>query len=262
MVDGAETAPLLAEADYPDRRGASPTSTASSPTSASSASSPSRSRRWAPTWPCSRPRGWPSASACPGFRCGPPRPSPTSAGCAPRSRRPASRRRGGREVASARRCRPAASELGLPAVLKPVDGSGQRGVSEVRTEGELAPAFERALAGFPHRRGRARALRRGRRADRQRLPARRRLLPDERHPAAPAPAAAARGLHRAPLPVRASRPSSERELFELAHRGQPRGRDRDRPVVCPAAARGRAAVGDRGRRAGSAAARTRSWPSS
>ncbi|HUK95805.1 MAG TPA: ATP-grasp domain-containing protein [Gaiellaceae bacterium] len=53
---------------------------------------------------------------------------------------------GGLEVGSSEEAVVGASELGLPAVLKPVDGSGQRGVSEVRAEGELEPAFERALA--------------------------------------------------------------------------------------------------------------------
>jgi biotin carboxylase len=37
-------------------------------------------------------------------------------------------------------------EVGLPAVVKPVDGSGQRGVSEVRRAEELPAAVERALA--------------------------------------------------------------------------------------------------------------------
>jgi biotin carboxylase len=37
-------------------------------------------------------------------------------------------------------------EVGLPAVVKPVDGSGQRGVTEIRRPEELAPAVERALA--------------------------------------------------------------------------------------------------------------------
>ncbi|HKD34975.1 MAG TPA: ATP-grasp domain-containing protein [Gaiellaceae bacterium] len=40
----------------------------------------------------------------------------------------------------------ALEEVGLPAVVKPVDGSGQRGVSEIRSERELASAVERALA--------------------------------------------------------------------------------------------------------------------
>ena len=37
-------------------------------------------------------------------------------------------------------------EIGLPAVVKPVDGSGQRGVTEIRSAEELAAAVERALA--------------------------------------------------------------------------------------------------------------------
>jgi len=40
----------------------------------------------------------------------------------------------------------ALAEVGLPAVVKPVDGSGQRGVTEIRSETELAAAVERALA--------------------------------------------------------------------------------------------------------------------
>jgi cysteine synthase A len=52
---------------------------------------------------------------------------------------------GGREVAGPDEARAAAAEVGLPVVLKPVDGSGQRGVSDVREERELAAAFERAL---------------------------------------------------------------------------------------------------------------------
>ena len=39
----------------------------------------------------------------------------------------------------------ALAEIGLPAVVKPVDGSGQRGVSEVRSAEELPAALERAL---------------------------------------------------------------------------------------------------------------------
>jgi biotin carboxylase len=40
----------------------------------------------------------------------------------------------------------ALEEVGLPAVVKPVDGSGQRGVTEIRRAEELPPALERALA--------------------------------------------------------------------------------------------------------------------
>ena len=40
----------------------------------------------------------------------------------------------------------ALAEIGLPAVVKPVDGSGQRGVTEVRSAEELPAALERALA--------------------------------------------------------------------------------------------------------------------
>jgi biotin carboxylase len=40
----------------------------------------------------------------------------------------------------------ALDEVGLPAVVKPVDGSGQRGVTEIRRAEELPAAVERALA--------------------------------------------------------------------------------------------------------------------
>lgn len=53
---------------------------------------------------------------------------------------------GGREVADPDDAMTAARELSLPVVLKPVDGSGQRGVSEVRAEAAISAAFERALA--------------------------------------------------------------------------------------------------------------------
>jgi biotin carboxylase len=50
----------------------------------------------------------------------------------------------GREISSPDE--QALEEVGLPAVVKPVDGSGQRGVTEIRSTEELAPAVERALA--------------------------------------------------------------------------------------------------------------------
>jgi len=50
----------------------------------------------------------------------------------------------GREITSADER--ALEEVGLPAVVKPVDGSGQRGVSEIRAAAELPAAVERALA--------------------------------------------------------------------------------------------------------------------
>jgi biotin carboxylase len=53
---------------------------------------------------------------------------------------------GGREVTDPEDALTTARELGLPVVLKPVDGSGQRGVSEVRAEGDVGAAFARALA--------------------------------------------------------------------------------------------------------------------
>jgi biotin carboxylase len=52
----------------------------------------------------------------------------------------------GREAEVFEEAEQAFHELGGPVVVKPVDGSGQRGVSEVRGEGELPDAFERALA--------------------------------------------------------------------------------------------------------------------
>ena len=52
----------------------------------------------------------------------------------------------GREASSFEEAEQAFHELGAPVVVKPVDGSAQRGVTEVRGEGELAPAFDRALA--------------------------------------------------------------------------------------------------------------------
>ena len=52
----------------------------------------------------------------------------------------------GREAAGFEEAEQAFHELGGPVVVKPVDGSAQRGVTEVRAEGELAPAFDRALA--------------------------------------------------------------------------------------------------------------------
>jgi biotin carboxylase len=52
----------------------------------------------------------------------------------------------GREAGSPAEAREAFAELGAPLVVKPVDGSAQRGVTEVRAERELDSAFERALA--------------------------------------------------------------------------------------------------------------------
>ena len=52
----------------------------------------------------------------------------------------------GREASVFEEAEQAFHELGAPVVVKPVDGSAQRGVTEVQGEGELAPAFDRALA--------------------------------------------------------------------------------------------------------------------
>jgi biotin carboxylase len=52
----------------------------------------------------------------------------------------------GREAASFEEAEQAFHQLGAPVVVKPVDGSAQRGVTEVRVEAELADAVDRALA--------------------------------------------------------------------------------------------------------------------
>ena len=52
----------------------------------------------------------------------------------------------GREATSFKEAEQAFHQLGPPVVAKPVDGSAQRGVTEVRSEGELPAAVDRALA--------------------------------------------------------------------------------------------------------------------
>ncbi len=52
----------------------------------------------------------------------------------------------GREAVTPEQAAAAFAELGPPLVVKPVDGSAQRGVTEVRAERELAAAAERAFA--------------------------------------------------------------------------------------------------------------------
>ena len=52
----------------------------------------------------------------------------------------------GREATSFEEAEQAFHQLGAPVVVKPVDGSAQRGVTEVRAEPELADAVDRALA--------------------------------------------------------------------------------------------------------------------
>src|SRR3954465_9856378 len=52
----------------------------------------------------------------------------------------------GRQANSYEEAEHAFHQLGAPVVGKPVDGSAQRGVTEVRAERELAPAVDRALA--------------------------------------------------------------------------------------------------------------------
>src|SRR5919201_3041424 len=51
-----------------------------------------------------------------------------------------------RDASSPDEAAAALAEIGTPAVVKPVDGSGQRGVTEVRAAEELPAAFERALS--------------------------------------------------------------------------------------------------------------------
>ena len=51
-----------------------------------------------------------------------------------------------RDASSPHEAAAALAEIGTPAVVKPVDGSGQRGVTEVRAAEELPAAFERALS--------------------------------------------------------------------------------------------------------------------
>ena len=52
----------------------------------------------------------------------------------------------GREATTFEEAEQAFHQLGAPVVVKPVDGSAQRGVTEVRGEGELPAAVDRALA--------------------------------------------------------------------------------------------------------------------
>jgi biotin carboxylase len=52
----------------------------------------------------------------------------------------------GREATTFEEAEQAFHQLGPPVVVKPVDGSAQRGVTEVQVEAELAPAVDRALA--------------------------------------------------------------------------------------------------------------------
>jgi biotin carboxylase len=52
----------------------------------------------------------------------------------------------GRELSNLDEASKALDEVGVPAVVKPVDGSGQRGVTEIRTAEELPAAVQRALA--------------------------------------------------------------------------------------------------------------------
>ena len=105
-------------------------------------------------------------------------------------------------------------EVGLPAVVKPVDGSGQRGVSEIRSAGELPMAVERALAAS---RAGAAVLERYVEGDEYTVNGF--LLEGEYFPMSvtqrllhPPPPLGVCMAHRYP-----SRFEAERELFELAH---------------------------------------------
>ena len=145
VVDGAPTAPLLAEADYPivrsftdvdgvladlERRGIEPTAVATM----------GSDQAVLPTARLAERLGLPAL---------PVRAAEIVAD--KRKMRAAFETAGlpaprGRDLTSADGAAAALGDVGLPAVVKPADGSGQRGVTEVRGEDELPAAFERALA--------------------------------------------------------------------------------------------------------------------
>jgi biotin carboxylase len=145
VIDGAETAPLLAEADYPivrsfadvegvlaelERRGLEPAAVATMGSDQAVL---------------------PTARLADRLRL-PGLPIDTAATVADkRKMRGAFAAAGvasppGRDLTGPHEAAGALAEVGLPAVVKPVDGSGQRGVSEIRSAGELPAAVERALA--------------------------------------------------------------------------------------------------------------------
>ena len=63
----------------------------------------------------------------------------------------------------------AADEVGFPAVLKPADSGGQRGVFRVESLDDVDAHLHEALAGVPDRRGDPRAVRRRHRDERDRV---------------------------------------------------------------------------------------------
>ena len=101
----------------------------------------------------------------------------------PQDRDAADARRGGDPAAAVRRGphlaegRAAIETVGLPAVLKPVDSGGQRGLFRIETPGDLESHLHSALAESPGRRGDPRGVRRRHRDERDRRRARRRRPP-------------------------------------------------------------------------------------
>ena len=152
----------------------------------------------------------------------------------------------GREATSFEEAEQAFHQLGAPVVVKPVDGSAQRGVTEVRAEGELADAVDRALAA-----SRAGAIVLEQYLDGDEFTVNGFLLEREYFPMSvtrrllyPPPPLGVCIAHRYPSLLR------ERGAAVRARaQGEPRGRARDRAVVRPGADARRPAVGDRGRRA-------------
>ena len=116
-----------------------------------------------------------------------------------------------------------------------------RGAGRRRAGARVRPGAR----GVTNRSGRARAVPRRRRVHGERLPARRRVLPDERHPPAAPSAAAARRLHLAPLPVAAA---ERGRAVRAGARHEPRGRPGDRAFLRPGPRPGRRALGHRSRR--------------
>ena len=124
----------------------------------------------------------------------------------------------GREASVFEEAEQAFHELGAPVVVKPVDGSAQRGVTEVRGEGELAPAFDRALAA-----SRTGAVVLEQYLDGDEYTVNGFLLEGEYFPMSvtrrllhPPPPLGVCIAHRYPSGLSEKR---ERELFDLAHRG-------------------------------------------
>jgi biotin carboxylase len=110
----------------------------------------------------------------------------------------------------------ALDEIGVPAVVKPVDGSGQRGVTEVRSAGELPAALDRAFSA-----SRSGAVVLERYVEGDELTVNGFLLDGEYFPMSvtqrrlhPPPPLGVCIAHRYPSGLDGER---ERELFELAH---------------------------------------------